>query len=94
MQLINIFGTKLFTYTSVMLHELWKLIIGQRVWIMGVLFFIVFASLTKSENVYFDYKSTVYNQYMEYISGGITEEKIQYLDEEIVVLVLLCFQKI
>ncbi|MFQ9933633.1 MAG: hypothetical protein ACLRVQ_04295 [Lachnospiraceae bacterium] len=80
---INIFGTKLFTYTSVMLHELWKLIIGQRVWIMGVLFFIVFASLTKSENVYFDYKSTVYNQYMEYISGGITEEKIQYLDEEI-----------
>lgn len=39
--------------------------------------------LTRPQEIMYDYSMVIYNQYMENLSGDVTEEKVNYLDSEI-----------
>lgn len=70
-------------HCSMVLHELYKLFVCQKLWIAAVLFLFCTYEMTKPQQVYFDYANTLYNQYMEKLSGDVTEEKASYLQNEL-----------
>lgn len=69
--------------SSIFLQELYKNVIAQKIWIIFVLFIVVAYIITRPQEIMYDYSTVIYNQYMENLSGDISEEKINYLRNEI-----------
>lgn len=69
--------------SSIFLQELYKTIISQKVWVIFILLIAGAYMLTRPQEIMYDYSMVIYNQYMENLSGGVTQEKIDYLSEEI-----------
>ncbi len=69
--------------SSIFLQELYKNVIAQKIWIIFVLFIIVAYIITRPQEIMYDYSTVIYNQYMENLSGDVSEEKINYLKNEI-----------
>lgn len=69
--------------SSVFVHELYKNIIAQKIWIIFILYIVGAYMLTRPQEIMYDYSMVIYNQYMENLSGDVTEEKLDYLTSEI-----------
>ena len=69
--------------SSIFLQELYKNIIAQKIWIIFFLFIAVAYIMTRPQEIMYDYSMIIYNQYMENLSGDVSQEKINYLSNEI-----------
>ncbi|MFG6327250.1 MAG: hypothetical protein K1W00_10400 [Lachnospiraceae bacterium] len=69
--------------TSIFLQELYKNIIARKIWIIFILYIAAAYAVTRPREIMYDYSTVIYNQYMENLSGGVSEEKINYLRNEI-----------
>lgn len=64
-------------------HELWKLFLTEKVLVLLVLLFVVQSFISPKDTVrYYNYTDFYYRQYMQYLSGEVTEEKREYLRQE------------
>ncbi len=76
---------KLYSHENMLVTELYKQLIVQKIWIIMALAIIIGAGFYDSKEVGYDYKGTLYQRYMEMLTGSVTEEKINYLENELFV---------
>lgn len=75
---------KLYRHGNMLLTELYKQFFVQKMWIIVVLAVIAGCYYYDDSEVYYDYQGTLYNAYMEMLAGDVTQEKLDYLQEETV----------
>lgn len=73
---------KLYRHGSMLLTELYKQFILQKIWLVVLLAVLISWYRFDNSKVYYDYKGTLYNAYMEMLEGEVTQEKHAYLQKE------------
>lgn len=73
---------KSYKHGSMLLTELYKQFVLQKIWVIVLLAVLVSWFRFDNNKVYYDYKGTLYNAYMEMLEGEATEEKREYLQKE------------
>ncbi len=74
---------KPYRYENMFLTECYKQFIVQKIWIIMVLAIVLGACFYDGGEVGYDYKGTLYQKYMEMITGSVTEGKKDYLEKEL-----------
>lgn len=69
--------------TSIFGQEIYKTFITQKIWFVFILYIIGVCIITRPHEIMYDYGMVVYNQYMENLSGDVTQQKLTYLENEI-----------
>lgn len=77
-----IYLIKPYRHSCHLFHECYKVFVKQRVALMLVILAVGCALSLKSEDIYYNYETTLYNNYMEQIQGKVTPEKMDYLVSE------------
>lgn len=76
---------KIYRHENMFATELYKQFLVQRMWVLVALAILLSFWRYDSGEVYYDYSGTLYNAYMEKLSGPVTMQKKEYLENEIVV---------
>ncbi|MFG6377903.1 MAG: hypothetical protein K1W19_06250 [Lachnospiraceae bacterium] len=71
-----------YRHGSMLLTELYKQFVLQKIWVIVLLAVLISWYRFDNRKVYYDYKGTLYNAYMEMLEGEATEEKREYLQKE------------
>lgn len=74
---------KPYRYENMLMTECYKQFFVQRIWIIILLAILLGISFYDGEEVGYDYKGTLYQKYMEMITGSVKEEKRDYLENEL-----------
>lgn len=77
-----IFRIKPYRHNSMFLHECYKIFVKQRCIVMVAVLIVISVLMVDTEEIYYDYSTTIYNSYMNQIKGAVTEEKKDYLKSE------------
>lgn len=80
---LKTYKIKPYRYENMFITEVYKQTVIQKMWILIVFSILISVYRYDGEEVYYDYKGTLYNAYMEQISGPVTMEKKEYLEKEI-----------
>lgn len=76
---------KPYSHERMLATELYKQFVVQKIWIIMVIAIVMGVSFYDSGEVGYDYKGTLYQRYMEMLTGSVTEEKRDYLENELFV---------
>lgn len=76
---------KPYRYENMLMSECYKQFVVQKIWIIMVLAIVLGVRLYDGVEVSYDYKGTLYQKYMEMLTGSVTEEKKDYLEKEFMV---------
>ena len=73
---------KPYRHNSLFLHECYKIFIKQRCIVILAVLIVLSVLMADTEEIYYDYSTTIYNSYISQIKGAVTEEKTDYLKSE------------
>lgn len=84
-KLMNSLVVKLkpYRYENMLMTECYKQFNVQKIWVIIAMAIVIAIGFYDDSEVGFDYKGTLYQKYMEMITGSVTEEKRAYLSDEL-----------
>lgn len=77
-----LFRVKPYRHNSLLLHEGYKLLVRQRCVVLLIILAYMCMNMFDTEEIMFDYRTTIYNNYLQQIEGELTDEKTAYLKAE------------
>lgn len=74
---------KPYRHENMLITECYKQFFVQRIWIILLLAILLGVKFYDGEEIGYSYKGTLYQRYMEMITGSVTEEKRDYMESEL-----------